>query len=79
MRKTYLVLGAFNAICDVCGFKFKSYELQKRWDGAMTCETDWEMRNPQDFLRIPEEKVSPPWARPEGEDQFVNVTFTPPT
>lgn len=67
----YLKVGEWNCICDVCGFKFKSGMLQKRWDGLMVCKSDYELRHPQDFLRVPKEKVSPPWARPEGTDVFI--------
>lgn len=78
--RNYLVVGEWNAACDVCGFKFKSSMLKKRWDGLMTCDKDWEMRHPQDFLRVNKEVISPPWARPEGEDIFISVPYiTPPS
>lgn len=43
MRKTYLRLGDWNAICDVCGQKYKASQLMKRWDGLMVCKEDWEV------------------------------------
>lgn len=77
--RNYLVIGEWNAICDVCGLKFKSSMLQRRWDGLMTCDKDWEMRHPQDFLRVNKEVISPPWVRPEGDDSFISVPYiTPP-
>lgn len=77
--RNYLVIGEWNAICDVCGLKFKSSMLQRRWDGLMTCDKDWETRHPQDFLRVNKEVISPPWVRPEGEDSFISVPYiTPP-
>ena len=66
-----LVLGDHNAICDVCGFKFKASQLAKRWDGFMVCEKDWEQRHPQDTLRVKPENTTVPWSRPEASDQFV--------
>jgi hypothetical protein len=56
--------GFYNAVCDVCGFNFKSDELRQRWDGLMVCRNDFELRNPQDLIRIPTEDTSVPWSRP---------------
>jgi len=65
--------GQWNAICDRCGFKFKSSELKKDWQGLMVCSHDYELRNPQDFLRVRPEKIAPDWARPEAPDQFGGI------
>ena len=65
----------WNAVCDRCGFEFKSYELQKEWTGNMTCKRCWEPRHPQDFVRgVPDNQV-PPWTRPEPADVFINVPY----
>lgn len=69
--KDYLKLGDWNALCDVCGFKYKASELRRRWDGYMVCPADYEERQPQDLIRIPPERQTPAWARPEPTDQFV--------
>jgi hypothetical protein len=72
--------GTWNALCDVCGFKLKSDQLSRRWDGLMVCSDDLESRHPQDLIRVPRENVSVPWARPEPPDTFVTVTYiTPPS
>lgn len=71
MPRNYLVLGEWNAICDVCGFKFKSSQLRERWDGLMTCVRCWEPRHAQDFLRVPRDDPSVPWTRPEQPEDFV--------
>jgi hypothetical protein len=77
--RTHYKLGCWNALCDVCGFKFKSDELKKRWDNLMVCEADWEMRHPQDLIRVPDDNPSVPWTRPEPPDQFTSVPYiTPP-
>lgn len=69
--------GTYATICDVCGFRFPSDKLQKRWDGLMTCSQDWEVRHPQDFIKVREEKVVPPWTRPEKyAEVFVCTIYT---
>lgn len=57
--------GTWATICDVCGFRFPSDKLQDRWDGLKVCHKDWELRHPQDFIKVREEVVVPPWTRPE--------------
>ena len=55
--------GTWATICDVCGFRFPSDKLHKRWDGLMTCSADWELRHPQDFIKIKAEKIAPDFVR----------------
>ncbi|HET8686202.1 MAG TPA: hypothetical protein VFM18_06005 [Methanosarcina sp.] len=57
--------GTWATICDVCGLRFPSDKLMKRWDGLMTCKDDWELRHPQDFIKIRPEKIAPDWVRPD--------------
>jgi hypothetical protein len=73
MNKTYLKLGDWNAICDVCGFKYKASELRKRWDNMRVCDKDWEERHPQDFLKVKPDHQKVPWARTEQADKYVTV------
>lgn len=68
----YLKLGDWNAICDVCGFKFKASKLKKRWDGAMVCDNDWEPRHPQDLMRPPPPPPPLPFIRSDNDPTFVN-------
>lgn len=75
MPRNWLDLGNFNAICDVCGLKFKGSDLKKDWRGLMVCSKDYELRHPQDFLRVRADDPSIPWARPEGEDTFIYVCY----
>lgn len=66
--------GDWIADCDVCGRKYKASTLQQRWDGLMCCPDDWEIRQPQDFVRgVPDTQIAP-WLRPEPNDRFVHVT-----
>src|SRR5574341_879122 len=64
MKQDYYKPGDWNAICDVCGWKFKASELLKRWDGAMVCKADFETRHPQEVIKLPVE-TNIPWSRPE--------------
>lgn len=77
MRQTWYRSGDWNAICDVCGFKFKNTALKKRWDGLMVCDEDWEQRHPQELIRPIADQNKLPWTRPEGSDQFITLTYNP--
>lgn len=74
-KHDHLVIGDHNAICDVCGFKFKASMLKERWDGYRVCEDDWEVRHPMDFQRVPRTEKAPEWVRPYPTDQFTSVTY----
>lgn len=69
---SYYKPGTWNAICDVCGFEYKSDEMKKRWDGLMVCPQDFEHRHPMDFMRVRSETLSVPWTRPEADDTFID-------
>lgn len=77
MPRAYLQWGSWNATCAVCGFRYKADQLKKRWDGLIVCEQDWEIRHPQDLIRIPKENQSVPWTRPEPQDTFITGVCTP--
>ena len=74
MGSNYYKRGDYNAICDVCGFKFKASEMRKTWKGLYVCHDDYEPRQPQDFLRARTDKQSVPWARVEPDDTFILTT-----
>ena len=65
--------GGWLTICDACGRKFKESELRKRWDGLMVCRGDWEVRQPQDYVRGVADIQAPPYVRPEQANRFVSV------
>ena len=67
--RDYLKLGDWNAICDLCGFKYKASELRKRWDGFMVCQKDWEPRPPQEYIKGIKEDFSVPFSRPMVTDR----------
>ena len=58
--------GNWIALCDVCGRKYKASLLKKRWDGLMCCDDDWEIRQPQDFVRGVADTQIAPWTRQIG-------------
>ncbi len=57
--------------CDVCGMNILSSDSQKRWDGAIVCSDDWEVRHAQDFVRARKDRQRPDVARSEPTE--VNV------
>lgn len=71
--RTYYKPGQWNVNCDVCGFKFKSDEIKKRWDGLMVCPADYEADHPQKYLRVHEDKISVPYVRKMSDDTFIAV------
>jgi len=71
MPGTYFKKGSWNGLCDVCGFKFKFTELQKRWDGLIVCHKDFEQDHPQKYIRVRESGLSVPIIRDRPEDVFV--------
>lgn len=71
--RNYLVLGEWNVVCQRCGLKYKSSMLKKEWDGLMVCEQCWEPKHPQLMIKVPEEKIAPPWKSPEATDVFVSL------
>ena len=68
--------GDWLTICDVCGRKFKDTNLKKRWDGLMCCDEDWEIRQPQDFVRGQKDTQIAPWLRSEPSNSFIPFNFT---
>jgi hypothetical protein len=63
--RSYYVSGQWNAICDRCGFQYKSAELRLEWTGFRVCSSCFESRHPQDFLKVRSERGGVPWSRPE--------------
>ena len=66
MRQHYKS-GDYNAVCDICGGKFKASSMLKTWDGFYTFRHDWYPRNPLDFPVKIKEDPTPEWTRPYGE------------
>lgn len=65
--------GAWNVICDRCGFEYKNGKLRKEWTGLMVCSGTgtnecWESRHPQETLKAKKDKQTPAWVRPGAPD-----------
>jgi len=76
----FLRVGDYNAICDVCGRKFKFSRLRQKWDNTWACEQDWEPRQPQDYLRGIPDNMSVPLSRLDPPNLFLQdeiVTESP--
>jgi hypothetical protein len=71
--------GEHYVYCDCCGFKTRSSQARRRWDGAIVCAADWEPRHPQDTLRARGERQSIKDARPEPENVFVGENEVQPS
>lgn len=69
--KNYYVAGQWNVVCQRCGFRFKSGELQQEWTGLRVCSKCYEPRHPQTLIKVPEERSSVPWTSPEPTDLFI--------
>ena len=65
------VLGDNNAICQICGRKYKASQLRKRWDGFLACKDDWHPRQPQDFVRGVKDNQQAPVISAETPDYFI--------
>lgn len=68
---TYYKAGSWNIICQVCGRKFKSDEVKKRWDGLIVCNADFENRHILDFIKVREDDPAVPYVAPEPTDHFI--------
>jgi hypothetical protein len=71
-RSDYLKLGSHNALCDICGQKFKIEQLFRTWDGYMACRINgcYNPRQPQDFVRGVLDNQSVAINRPDQPDEF---------
>lgn len=75
MPRNYYVSGGWNVICDSCGKKIKASEAKQRWDGLIVCPADFEMRQPQDFVKARQDKITVPFTRPRPTDVFNEICY----
>lgn len=71
MPRNYYVSGSHNLICDVCCKKIKASEAKQMWNGLIVCPEDFEMRQPQDFVKARQDKITVPFTRPRPTDDFI--------
>jgi hypothetical protein len=67
-----------NAICDVCGFRYKASELKLRWDKLMVCPDDYELRNAQEFVRAMSNDKAPYRSKALGAYIFLSPNEVQP-
>jgi hypothetical protein len=67
--------GQWKVICDVCGWRFPSSQILKRWDGLLVCHADYETDHPQKHIRaINDPKPVPSdWIRREPEITYATA------
>ena len=76
-RADYWEPKGWNMLCQVCGFKYKNVDMKERWDGVWCCPEDWELRQPQDFVRGVADPMAVPYTAPEPPVQYLGPTPTP--
>jgi hypothetical protein len=76
-RADYWLPGGWNMVCQVCGFKYKNTEMKLRWDNVWCCPEDWELRQPQDFVRGVKDQMAVPYSNPEPPNVFSGTLPTP--
>jgi hypothetical protein len=61
--------GAYNLICDRTGFKIKSTDARREWNGNVVRSKSFEERHPQDFVRAKMDRQAVPVPRPDTDSQ----------
>lgn len=72
----HYVKGAFYRIDDRSGFKVRSYDTDKEWNGLWIRTDMWEPRQPQDFVRGTRDEQAAPEPRPRQIDAFLGPLQT---
>lgn len=70
-KKSYWSSGQYNVECQECGFRYKSTQVTRRWDGIYVCEFCYEPRHPQELIRNIPEQNKMPFTSPEV-DVFIS-------
>lgn len=72
---TYYKKREWNVICDVCGRRYKSGIMRKRWDGFVVCPQDYETDHPQKYIQSQSDPipVNAELIRAEPTDTFITV------
>lgn len=73
---SYWKSGTWNATCAVCGFEFKSDQLQQDWRGLYVCSKDFEPRHILDFFENPPPESTIPWSQPDNDDMDQATAYT---
>ncbi|HDA7126310.1 TPA: hypothetical protein O5T86_001243 [Staphylococcus aureus] len=76
MSSPAYIAGDFWRICDRCGFRYRSSQTYRTWDGLYVCHDDFETRHPQDFVRGRRDNQIAPHPRPEALDTIIGPLTT---
>ena len=74
-KADHLELGQWNATCYQCGFKRKSGQLEKNWQGFYVCPEHNEPRQAQDFARAVPDNQIPPWVQSKMAATYTYTNF----
>lgn len=67
------VKGGHRVICDRTGFERQIEDCRYEWTGMLVLKSEWEPRQPQDFVRgVPDGKPVKD-VRPDSKPVFVNM------
>ena len=66
-------LGDHNSLCDQCQKKFWASDLREDWRGLYLCDSCFQPRHPQEFLKGHKDDPQVPWTRPDSNSD-TNVT-----
>ena len=78
MSANFFKPGAHNVICDRTGFKIKSTNARKEWNGRLVRKKSWEPRQPQDLIEAVPESPGVRDARPRPADRFLETNEVTP-
>jgi hypothetical protein len=74
MKKNFYISGDWNIICDSCGKKMKASHAKHRWDGFIVCNSCYEYRHPQDYIKTKPDRIVVPFIRPYS-NSYLDVNF----
>ena len=72
----HYVPGTFYRICDMTGFKVRSFRTKKQWNNIIVRDQSWEARQPQDFVRGVRDEQNAPEPRPRAVNTFLGPLMT---
>lgn len=73
MSANYYSDGQHNIICERTGFKIKSSQAKKEWDGSIVRRQSFEKRHPQDLIRSRQDQPGVKDTRPRPDNYFLSI------
>lgn len=61
-------------ICDLSGAKYPRSQMRKMWNGLLVHKSEWEPRQPQDYIPPVRNKNNVKDARPDSPPVFITQT-----